>query len=103
MIIIYLCGIFVSLSFIGYDGGMKRGHDDDYEDHGQKRRRGGGEGPRVELRFLLASKVRFRGLFLLDTCFHGDENDGCFHLSVSVHVSFVQISVSSILGYFLDL
>ena len=39
----------------GYDGGMKRGHDDDYEDHGQKRRRGG-EGPRVELRFLLASK-----------------------------------------------
>lgn len=39
----------------GYDGGMKRGHDDDYEDHGQKRRRGG-DGPRVELRFLLASK-----------------------------------------------
>ncbi|XP_063433616.1 heterogeneous nuclear ribonucleoprotein K-like isoform X4 [Mytilus trossulus] len=34
---------------------MKRGHDDDYEDHGQKRRRGG-DGPRVELRFLLASK-----------------------------------------------
>lgn len=63
-IIIYLhvCVIFVSFSFTGYDGGMKRGHDDDYEDHGQKRRRGG-EGPRVELRFLLASKVRFRALF----------------------------------------
>lgn len=102
MIIIYLCGIFVSLSFTGYDGGMKRGHDDDYEDHGQKRRRGG-EGPRVELRFLLASKVRFRGLFLLDTCFHGDENDDVFHLSVSVSVSYVQISVASILEYFLDL
>lgn len=43
--------------FVGYDGGMKRGHDDDYEDHGQKRRRGG-DGPRVELRFLLASKVK---------------------------------------------
>lgn len=34
---------------------MKRGHDDDYEDQGQKRGRGDGK---VELRFLLASKVR---------------------------------------------
>lgn len=34
---------------------MKRGFDEETDDQGQKRRRG--DGPRVELRFLLASKV----------------------------------------------